>query len=47
MFCKKCGQKVEDKPTDFILGKKYVELEDGFYCIECAKIEIRKRREKK
>ncbi len=44
-FCKNCGQMLEVKSIPF-MAKTYVELEDGYYCVECGREIIRRRREK-
>ena len=43
-FCKGCGQKIDINPLSNIISKTYVELDNGFYCMECAKKRIAKRR---
>lgn len=44
-FCKGCGRKLEDNPLSSIIGgKQYYEFQDGFYCIECARLKLKKRR---
>ena len=41
-FCKGCGRKLNTMP---LVGERVVEFEEGFYCLECARKKIdRKRR---
>jgi hypothetical protein len=46
IFCKACGQKIDTSFLSMISGKKFVELDDGYYCQECARDRIKKRRGK-
>lgn len=47
IFCKGCGQKIDTNNLLTVLtGNKYIELDDGYYCGECAKDRIKKRRAK-
>lgn len=49
-FCKLCGQKVNVTNSllqNFFSKPQYVELEDGLYCLTCAKIKVEENRRKK
>ena len=43
-FCKGCGQVINTNPLVNIVSKTYVELDNGFYCMTCARERIAKRR---
>jgi len=46
IFCKGCGQKINTDMLSVLSGNKFVELDDGYYCSDCAKDRIKKRRAK-
>jgi hypothetical protein len=41
-YCKQCGQRIRNN----LITKEGMELEDGWYCTQCARIIIQKRRMK-
>ena len=45
-YCKKCGQQIDFSKLSMLWGKNYVELDDGVYCIECGRAEVKRRRGK-
>ena len=43
-FCKGCGQVLDTSTLSNIIGRTYVQLDDGYYCRACAEKRIAKRR---
>jgi superfamily II helicase len=45
-FCKKCGQILKTKVIPFMTNT-FIEIDDGIYCIDCGREEVKRRRAKK